>query len=340
MSQEELGEIACNREDCDELVMSLVPPSLVTEETALQLAVFFSRRNQPNAHTFKILLYIARLEAAPAKECFDGLDFKNIRYRYISRARQKEVKEAFREILALDTDEGKLHFMEKTGFLESAWETQILSTLNGNSGMQKRYVALINRVDRLSSATGRVYSQLNTAYLVSDRLLQRLFEEKRYSNYVAAKVLKDGRHFAPEEGDRGAVLWTTYLSIFKHTNWVWLREIMTENHDFLRRIMREGTYQDMADENRMQLCGIHQDDASVREAFERGPDFALSYFLEVGGFQDRDSAVSFVNFVRKSPKLLASDELYKHIHGDRDMLVDPVLKQLYTKARKKAGYLQ
>ena len=58
--------------DRDELVMSLVPPSLVTEETALQLAVFFSRKNQ-KTHTFSILLYIAKLDTGPAKTCFDAL---------------------------------------------------------------------------------------------------------------------------------------------------------------------------------------------------------------------------------------------------------------------------
>lgn len=340
MSQAELDEMAFSHKNCDELVISLVPPSLVAEETALQLAAFFNRKNQPNTQTFHILLYIAKLETDSAKACFDALDFKNIRYRYIAKTRQKEVKEAFHEILALDTDEGKLHFMEKTGFLESVWETKILSSLSENKDMQKRYVALINRVDKLSPVTGKIYSQLGAAYSVSEQILQRLFEEKRYANYVASKVLHDGRKFAPEEGDRGEILWPTYLSIFKHTGWKELREIMTENHEFLSRIMQDGAYKDMANENRMQLCGICQDNASLQEAFGRGADFALAYFLKIGGFQDRDAAVSFVKLVKKTPELLASDELYKHIHDDHDMLIDPVLKQIYTKARKRAGYQQ
>lgn len=337
MSQEELEEMVLSHGDCDELVMSLVPPSLVTEDTALQLAAFFSRKNQPNAHTFNILLYIATLETVPAKECFDALDFKNVRYRHISAVRKKEVKEAFHEILALDTDEGKLHFMEKTGFLESGWEAQILSSLNENTDMQKRYVNLINRVDKLTPATGKTYSQLSLSHRTSAQVLQRLFEEKRYTFYVASKVLNDGRRFVPEEGERGEILWPTYLSIFKHTGWEWLREVMTKNQDFLRRVMQGGSFTDMADENRLQLCGILQDEASVREVFGRGADFALRYFLQVGGFQDRAAADSFVNLLRKAPELLASDELYQHTH---DMLVDPVLKGSYTRARKKGEYQQ
>lgn len=246
-------------------------------------------------------------------------------------------KEAFLEILALDTDEGKLHFMEKTGFLESGWEAQILYSLNENTDMQKRYVNLINRVDKLTPATGKTYSQLNTAYRTSAQVMQRLFEEKRYTFYVASKVLGDGRRFVPEEGERGEILWSTYLSIFKHSEWVWLREIMTKNQDFLRRIMREGSYTDMVDENRLQLCGILQDEASVREVFGRGADFALRYFLQVGGFQDHDAAASFVHLVKRTPQLLASDELYQHTH---DMLVDPMLKGSYTRARKKGDYQQ
>ena len=99
--------------------------------------------------------------------------------------------------------------------------------------------------------------------------------------------------------------------------------------------MREGSYTDMADENRLQLCGILQDEASVREVFGRGADFALRYFLQVGGFKDRAAADSFVDLIKKSPELLASDELYKHIHDDQDMLLDPALKGSYTKAHKK-----
>ena len=334
MSQAELEEMARSHGDCDELVMSLVPPSLVTEETALQLAAFFSRKNQ-KTHTFSILLYIAKLESGPAKTCFDALDFKNIRYRYISATRKKAVKEAFHEILALDTDEGKLHFMEKTGFLESGWETKILSSLQENGDMQKRYVNLIKHIDKFTSATGRTYCQLGISYATSPQFLQRLFEENLYSKYVASKVLSDGRRFVPEEGERGKILWHTYLSIFKDSGWEWLRKIMTENQDFLRRIMREGSYTDMADENRLQLCGILQDEASVREVFGRGTDFALKYFLQVGGFQDRAAADSFVNLVKRTPQLLASDELYKHIHDDQDMLLDPTLKGSYTKAHKK-----
>lgn len=60
---------------------------------------------------------------------------------------------------------------------------------------------------------------------------------------------------------------------------------MTENHDLLRRIMREGVYQGTADEKRIQLCGVYRDDVSVREAFERGASFRISFFLEVGDLQ-------------------------------------------------------
>ena len=112
---------------------------------------------------------------------------------------------------------------------------------------------------------------------------------------------------------------------------------MTENHDFLRRVMQEGSYTDMADENRLQLCCILQDEARVREGFGRGADFALRYFLQVGGFQDHDAAASFVHLVKRTPQLLASDELYQHTH---DKLVDPMLKGSYTRARKKGDYQQ
>ena len=178
---------------------------------------------------------------------------------------------------------------------------------------------------------------MGISYATSPQFLQRLFEEKRYSKYVASKVLSDGRRFVPEEGERGEILWSTYLSIFKHSEWEWLRKIMTKNDDFLKRIMHDGSYTDMADENRLQLCGILQDEASVREVFGRGADFALRYFLQVGGFQDHDAAASFVHLVKRTPQLLASDELYQHTH---DMLVDPMLKGSYTRARKKGDYQQ
>lgn len=71
----------------------------------------------------------------------------------------------------------------------------------------------------------------------------------------------------------------------------------------------------MANKSHIQLCGICQDNTSLQESF------APVYFLKIGGVQNHDTAVSFVNLVKTTPELLASDELYKHVHDDHDMSI-------------------
>lgn len=49
-----------------------------------------------------------------------------------------------------------------------------------------------------------------------------------------------------------------------------------------------------------------------------------------------DFTISFLKLLDISPDLLASNELYYHIHPK---LIDPSLKAKYTVSRKKAGYM-
>lgn len=332
MTQKELDVIRERGADSDTLIMTLVPQALVKEDHIKMLAEYFCRELQDNKTTFVILNYISGFASDIAKACFCTLDFDKIRYRYISTERRGKIKAAFFSILELDTPEGKMEFMERTKYLDSQWETELVDAMSNDQELHDRYIALVNQSSNIKNTTIQTICKL-TVSPMAPVVNEKLFEAKRYTIYVSSKTAWEKR-FTMETGERGAVLWPIYLQMFRNSNWKRTRGYMVENTEFIARIMRERAYINLDEEAMMQMCGVLQDQACLQTVLDNyGADFALKYYLKIAGFQDRPSAETFLELVKKTHILLESEALYNHTH---DMLVDGILKAKYTRMRKKA----
>lgn len=73
-------------------VISLIPPSLVTENEVEMLSRYFSRTKQGTTESCEILLFIAKLSSKVASKLFYSLDFDMVRYRYMSVQRKTALK--------------------------------------------------------------------------------------------------------------------------------------------------------------------------------------------------------------------------------------------------------
>lgn len=334
LRQNELDAIQARNVDSDALIMMLVPQTLVEMEHVEMLAKYFCRQSQDNKTTFAILDYISGFAPDAAKACFCALDFDKIRYRYISAERRSKIKTAFSDVLELDTPEGKIAFMECTKFLDSQWEPELVDAMNDNQELHDRYIALVNQSGNIKNSTVQTICKLSVSPM-APAVNEKLFEAKKYAIYVSSKAAWD-KHFTMETGERGAILWPVYLQMFQDSGWKRTRGYMVKNSEFIARVMHEKAYLNMDEEAMMQMCGVLQDQECLQAVLNNyGADFALKYYLKIAGFQDRPSAETFLELVKKTPVLLESEALYEHTH---DMLVDGILKAKYTRMRKKAEY--
>lgn len=334
MTAEELNALWGQKGDIEARVISLIPASKVTEEETGYLRDFFCRRKQSLASTMNILTFVSKMDGETAAELFFNLDFSKICYRTLSEKRKMTVKTELHTVLDLEQAENKLKFMKVTQYLDPVWEENLHSTMKDDKNLQRTYVETVNGCEKLSKSTIGFITDLGTIYAMAPHVTEKVFQAKKYFWYVTSKIQWEKR-FVMEEGERGELLWRTYLDIFgksRDKSWNEVKQYMRKNEDFLYKVMKTEAYKSFDDESRMELTRILQSSASIAEVLSRGTQFALNYYLEIEGFQDKEAASTFVELVCKDPVLLASEELYEHTH---DRLVNGTLKGKYTTRRKK-----
>ncbi len=334
ISGEEIQILQEHHENSEELVMELLPPELVNEDNFEMLCTFFNRKKQMSA-TQDILAYISDMEPSIAQMSFLNLNFDNIRYQFLSKDKKAQVKKWYEDILSLDTADGKLSFMKTTKYLDSDWEAELLDDLKKDSALKEEYIKIVNSVDKITKSTVSTVCKLGVYCSMSSLMNEKLFESKKYIEYVVSTTLGK-RRFDIEEENRD-VLWQTYVKIFSGAAYQVTRKYMVQNTEFVRLVMESKSYQGFDEENRMQLVGVYQDRECLEDVLEYGDEFALEYYSSIAGFVDEEAATTFVSIVEANDALLDSDELYVKTHG---MLVNGRLKARYTNARKRRGHMR
>ena len=317
----------------DLFIISIVPPELVTTTEGRFLSLFFSRAWHNNSISFSILQFIAKFEDYAARECFLALDFNRIKYHSFSSLKKEKIKQLFTPILDLDSPSGKVKYMSTTKWLDSMWESELLQVLPNDTQLAEDYIDAVNEAcsNSVTRTTVKNLCAIKSIYPMAPHVTDALYRFKQYSNYIVSKTLYD-KGFTLETGERGTVLWSEYVKLFKENNYSRTISFMVRNTDFLQRLMDTKEYFDMDETARLYLASIYQDSDSLVDVMEYGVQFALKYFLQMKGFKDEQAATTFVDLVEKNPELLASQELYDYTH---EKLVNGVLKGKYTRLRKK-----
>lgn len=334
ITEREITAVAHESQDVDLQILNLIPPNKVTENNAKYLSDFFCRCKHTHEISVQILCFIGKMESDVAKKLFYNLDFDAIPYRRFSKDKQKKVKMFLKLVLELDDAASRIKFMTATKYLDAEWESALAEIITGDEELEKAYVKAVNGCEKVSSQTTSVITKLSKAYATAPHVTNRVFQEKKLFWYVSSKTLWESA-FVMESGDRGETLWDTYVEMFGKTtsdSWKNTKALMAKNIEFLYRLMERKEYVKFSNENRLQMAKVLQDKDCVEEAFKRGDEFALSYFLRVAGFKDWDAASKFIDLISISEEMLTSNELYEHIY---DKLVDGHLKARYTNRRKK-----
>ena len=320
-------------------VISLIPPSLVTENEVEMLSRYFNRTKQGTTESHKILLFIAKLAPEVASKLFYSLDFDMVRYRYMSAQRKNSVKGAFEAILNLNATTEKIRFMTATRIMDSEWEGQILKNgeLKEDEDLQQAYVDAVNSSDlskTITKTTVQLLCSFDTIYTVPEQVYKRYFDLKQYERYVSCKT-RALRRFEPEDGEHGKILWPVYLRMFQQPGYKNTSEYMAENTAFIERLMSERMYEGTCQEKLALFAKVLQSEACIEFILGLDTETALAYLTTIKGFKDKPAATAFVVGVEANVDLLRSDELYSNTH---EKLLDGYLKAKYTRARTKKGF--
>ena len=318
------------------LIISLIPPSLVTRDDAKMFAQYFSKKFFPNKTAFQILMFISFFENDVAEYCFDLLDFDNaIKYDTFSAEKKSTVKDAFSSILNLSSASGKIHFMEKTKWADSTFDITLGSALKNNTSLQEEYIGALTKcnIKSVTSSTVRLLRSLSKVYALPDIFTDKVFFHKEYKYYIVSKTWYHGK-FVIESGDKFDLLWPYYVEIFASPSYPKTRKYMADNEKFIEMVISKKAYEDFPKENFMMLNCALQDKSTLDKAMSYGERFALEYLSSIKGFADEDAATHFLDIVASNSLLLSSNILYEHTH---EKLVSGVLKGRYTRMRKKAG---
>ena len=326
-----------NRKDIDEEnILKLIPVQLVTAVEAKFISKYFCRKNQNNNIAFAFLEYVAEMKIEVAKACFESLNFvHSIQYYRFATIKKNIIKRLFEKIFALDTCKGKLHFMQTTKFLDSSYEISISNELIANKELQKNYVDIINKGARpVTKSTLKNLYSFNTYHAMIDEVTERYYKDKKYINYIVSKTCYHQR-FDLALGERLDILWPIYVDIFTKNVLKNTCRYMSENQDFLSRFMHEKKYVGLEKEPRMKMTIVLQDSDCLKNVLEYGINFAIEYYSNMKGFENFDSALTFINILESNAYILASDEVYNNTYGK---LLNAHLKARYTKLRKKSGF--
>lgn len=328
------------RQDVDETnILQFIPVKIATENEAKFLSDYFCRKKQNNNIAFAFLKYISEMDNDVAKYCFKFLDFNlSIQYYKFSRDKRNYIKEVFEDIMDLNTPEGKLQFMEITQCLDSVLESSLADDLEDNTDLQREYVNAVNIISlsnpkSITATTLKNLYSLNLVYSMNDVVTDRYYRDKKYDFYVVSKT-NYHKKFVIDSLDKAEVLWPIYVKLFKQNYYKNACRYMSNNHDFLTKLMENNEYVNCDKDTRMCMSAILQDSDCIKDALIYGIDFAKQYFSEIKGFKDYNAAATFINIIESTPQLLLSEEVYKNTY---EKLLNPHLKGRYTTLRKRNG---
>lgn len=314
----------------------------INVEAVEYIVRYFNREYRNNNIAFAVIRQLTKYSNEIIVAFFEKIDFTHsFLYYKFSETKKSIIKRLFSDSLELDTYEGKLNFMELTRFLDEKFDKSLLD--NMDEKMEKRYVNLVSRrlgpnavqmstVDNLRSFNGIYSFGRNTG------IPEKMWEEKEYVYYVVSTTCHAKAFVMESSPRREQQVWSTYLEIYSNpSKYLRTSEYMRNNKVFLKEIVENEDYLNFSDAVLETLSSVSQSKNLVNHIFKRGELFAIKYFASIKeGFADKEAARSFINAISLSDNRMAlkNDSVRNNVY---DKLIDPSLKNRYTRLRKSVG---
>lgn len=303
----------------------------ITEDDVVFVANYFNKKYRNQTESFDILQYLSELNKEVSKSLFYKLDMKHITYRTMSVNRKNIINSKLIDLFELEEDDAlKITFMDHIGMSINRLEKDLYVAANKDNNLRKKYLDYANSLETVEMATIKNLTHLNGIDIYSDKVDQKLFEMKYFTQYVSSKTAKMEK-FEIEE-DKKDVLWQTYKNIFNDSNYDRTKKYMLKNDEFLMMLLNDKAYLESGEQLMLYTAAMQNVELIKYVVSLSKGDVICTYFSKIKGFQSYESAKYYVEVIVENSELLENDAVYANTH---DKLIDPGLKAKYTKARNK-----
>lgn len=159
----------------------------------------------------------------------------NVRYRLMSKAKRMEIIQLYNKRDILNSVNEILKYMEIVKFADDYLNRKIKTIISGDEELGKRYITIVNRMDKIEHSTIDNILNMETKYAYSNIINNKLYDQKEYITYVISVTLGK-RKFEIEENRRN-ILWNTYKKIFVGGIYKNTIGYMIKNIDFIRQLI-------------------------------------------------------------------------------------------------------
>ena len=318
--------------------LPLIDAGQLTEDNCVEYAQYFSKEQLDQGKSFSVLQYVCGvLEPQIRRNLFLSLDFNNIQYYRLSAARKKEIIEKMDTSFDFSDVSEQVLFMTNTMCSQVDFEKSIKKHIeNGTFDEinEKNYANYVKKVKRVSTETISNLCSLRYIYAMPHVVLNKLFDQKKYTYYVASKTKQEGRFTFEQEriGELESAYKTIILS--KEGGYENTKIQMAKDSRFISYMAHKKYYTGTTPYTRKWFAFCMQTIELLQDLFDNyEDDFIIEYLRTSGGFKNRESAVYFIERIKANSAVAADDDVYENNHH---RLIDGPLKTSYTMTHKNA----
>ena len=316
-----------------DLALSLIVIQLVDETYCDQLADYLNCFEKfRNPEIYLIFQFILKLNSELGYKLFYSLDSLVIPFNRLSKRNKKELIISFNDILKLDEPDGIIKFMSYSHELNETLEKKLWELIKDDADMQSSYTKTVNEINKPTPTTLNNILKLKSIPTFTPEINEKLYESGKYLYYVSSKVRCENT-FVIEE-DKIDVLWKVYKNLMKSEGFSNTRKIMSDNKEFMDKLIDEKIYVGLPDENRLCFSKTLQTVDMLEDLSNYESAFQEDYLSNIIGFKDKDAASEFLSILENNESLMASQSIYDNTY---DKLIDSGLKYRYTRKRNKLG---
>lgn len=326
LSQLELSLV----EDVEDVFMLLEGRSL-TEEQAVYVVGYFNQKYRKPTTAYEIIQFILKQEEEIAREMFYSLKLSNIPYARMARVRRKEINDKIYELFEMEEKpDERVKFLHFTEVPVEEIEKNLWEELNQDEKLRKTYLEYANHLNKIPSYTLKNIIKLDSIYIYSRAINQRLWETKNYEIYVSSKTALEKR-FVMEE-DKLSELWPVYVRLFHSPNRDRTRGYMSDNNVFMQRMIEQNAYTEVGDNILFYTVGEQSVDLLNFVIDNYDENTWREYFSKIKGFDGYDAAHRFCEIAKENSAIGKDKIVYDNVKGK---LINPGLEGWFTKIWKR-----
>ena len=314
------------------IALDIIDKTQIDEENGEYIINYFGKYISDLNESYEILCFICDIEDEELKRTlFLKLDFDKIQYYRIAAKRKKHIIEKMSVAFDFEDISEQITYMTITKTTNGEFEKNVKKAIAEKmfDDYQEKYAEYVRVVKQANYETINNLCALNKIYKMPRHILDKLFAAKKFTYYVASKTQLENEFVF--ESENLELLETPYEQIFLsgEDSYKFTKEKMSKNEEFVLFMHNKRLYVDTPVHNRKLFANCLQSLHCLQNLFENYEcEFIVEYLRTIGGFEDKDAAMYFIEKIKESPVIAADDTMYNNNHNK---LIDSSLKGILTR---------